>query len=99
MHIIIGIVVIGIALAFAWDYIFYIIGGISALATIFFAWLGFGVFPKFMKHRKEADESGNLTATDSTNQDTQNNQNNESNLGVSILLLRRLKLPKTVRNF
>lgn len=84
MHIIVGIVLIGIALAFAWDYIFYIIGGISALATIFFGWLGFGVFPKFMKYRKEANDSENLTATDSTNRDT---QNNESNLGVSILFI------------
>ncbi len=75
MHIIVGIVLIGIALVFAWDYIFNIIGGISALATIFFAWLGFTALPKFMKSRKESNSSN------------QDNQDSESNLGVSILFI------------
>ena len=80
MHIIIGIVLIGIALVFTWDYIFNIIGGVSAIVTLIFAWLAL----KFMKQKNKTNDSENLTSTDSTNQST---QNNESDLGLSILFL------------
>lgn len=80
MHIIVGIVLIGIALAFAWDYIFYIIGGVSALVTIFFALLAL----KFMKQKSKSNDGENPTSTDSTNQSA---KNNESDLGLSILFL------------